>query len=86
MNIDYIRAKCKMLHGTTPQERNEIFKNIGICVGLISTKQIDLSPQKLDEVYKWLQANAEKLRLDISKVPTNGKEVFISGKNNIDLK
>jgi hypothetical protein len=63
MNIDYIRAKCKLLHGATPQERERIFRNIGICAGLMSAQSGHLSDQLRNEIKNWLQANAIRLRL-----------------------
>jgi hypothetical protein len=63
MNIDYIRIKCKLLHGATPEERDRLFMNIGICAGLMSAQSDHLSAHKRDEIKNWLQENAIKLRL-----------------------
>ena len=63
MNIDYIRAKCKLLHGANPQEQERIFMNIGICAGLMSAQSGHMSTQKRNEIKSWLSRNAIKLRL-----------------------
>ena len=63
MNIDYIKTKCKLLHGATPQERDGILLRIGICAGLTPAQSANLSDQLREEITNWLQVNAIKLQL-----------------------
>lgn len=63
MNIDYIKTKCKLLHGATPQEQDGILLRIGICAGLMPAQSDNLSDQLRDEIKNWLQVNAIKLQL-----------------------
>ena len=65
MNTDYIRAKANLLRGSTPTERSQLLAAIGVCAGLLPTRQLstDLPAQKQDEIQSWLKQNAIRLKL-----------------------
>ncbi|MGE5660106.1 MAG: hypothetical protein ACM37W_26250 [Actinomycetota bacterium] len=62
MNVDFIKAKVRLLRGAPPAERETILKNIGVCAGVIRPGEY-LTPQRKHAVTRWLHANAVRLQL-----------------------
>jgi hypothetical protein len=62
MNVDFIKAKVRLLHGAPSSERESLLRNIGICAGVLRSGEF-MTPQRRHAITIWLKANAVRLQL-----------------------
>lgn len=62
MNVDFIKAKVRLLHGAPPAEKETLLRYIGVCAGVLRSGEY-MTPQRRDAVTTWLRANAVRLQL-----------------------